>query len=156
MKLFLIRHAPAEPRGGPGDDAARPLTTKGKKTWKRAARGLDTLDVSFDAVLHSPMLRAVDTAKQILHLCDGKSAVSTRLAEPPSIELFAEITGERVALVGHEPWLSELAALLVLGSAAQGSRILMKKGSVLCLDGELRPGGMSIEWLLPMKALAKL
>jgi phosphohistidine phosphatase len=156
MKLYLIRHAPAEPRGGPGEDAARQLSKKGRKRWARAARGLDRLGVRFDSVVHSPMLRAVDTAEEILRRCAGVSAVSARLAEAPGIELLAEISGECVALVGHEPWLSELAGLLVLGAPAQGSRILLKKGSVLCLDGELRPGGMQVTALLPMKVLAAI
>ena len=155
MRLFLIRHAPAEPRDG-SDDAARPLTKKGKKQWKRAARGLERLDVRFDALLHSPLRRAVETAEQIAHLCDGRIAISARLAEPPSIELFPELAGERVALVGPEPWLSELAAILVLGAAAQGPRFDLKKGSVLRLDGELRPGGMRISSLATMKTLAAL
>ena len=60
--------------------------------------------------------------------------------------------GETVAVVGHEPWLSELIAWLVVGEPADGdARFRMKKGGVAQLRGTPRPGRMQLRALLPPK-----
>jgi len=153
MTVYLIRHAPAEPRSSELRDDARPLTARGRKRWRRAVRGLGRLGVRFERVIHSPLLRAVETAEELLQLCDGESAVSTRLADRPGPDLLTELHGKSVALVGHEPWLSELVALLVLGDASEAPRFLLRKGSVCELEGMPVPGGMQLISLLPMAAL---
>jgi phosphohistidine phosphatase SixA len=53
-----------------------------------------------------------------------------------------EGSGKAVALVGHEPLLGDLAALLVTGQAS-GASFVFKKGAVACfelLDQPLVPG----------------
>ena len=76
------------------------------------------------------------------------------LAAPPSrglLEVLGE-AGETVAVVGHEPWLSELIAWLVVGEPADGdARFRMKKGGVAQLRGTPRPGRMQLRALLPPK-----
>ena len=57
-------------------------------------------------------------------------------------------TDERLALVGHEPYLSELASLLLCGDA-RALRLEVGKGALLRLRGELRPAGMSLSALVP-------
>ena len=63
MKLLLIRHATAVPSGTPGiPDDERPLTAKGKKKFRLAARGLARIVRRPDALLTSPLPRALETA----------------------------------------------------------------------------------------------
>lgn len=147
MELFLIRHALAEDGE---DDDARPLTEKGKKRFKEMARALERMDVRFDRVLHSPKVRAVETAK----LIDARLQETPLLAAPPAdglLQLFS--TGNVVGAVGHEPWLSELLAWLVTGKAALGPQFELKKGAVAHLEGEPRPGQMQLKALLTPKAM---
>jgi phosphohistidine phosphatase len=61
-----------------------------------------------------------------------------------------------VALVGHEPMLSSLAAWLVTGDRRRGAMFEIKKGAALVLDGEPRPGGMRLVASLPPKTLRRI
>jgi phosphohistidine phosphatase SixA len=53
-----------------------------------------------------------------------------------------------LALVGHEPYLGELAAYLLTGDP-EGLRLSVKKASLLELSGELSVGKMQLEQLTP-------
>ena len=59
-----MRHAIAVDPGEPGieTDEVRPLSSKGIKRTRKAARGLKRLAVPFDALLTSPLRRARQTA----------------------------------------------------------------------------------------------
>lgn len=156
MEIFLIRHAIAVPRGPDLDDAARPLTRRGRKRWARAVRGLARLGIGFDRIYHSPWLRAVETADALATLLDGESIVTPYLAMSPGAELIEELSGERIALVGHEPWLGELLASLLFDSRREPSRFELRKGGVAWLVGERRLGGMRLRALLTPKVLRAL
>lgn len=152
MELFLIRHATAEDGE---DDDARPLSRKGRRRFADVVRGLDSLKVRFERVLHSPKLRAVQTAELLSPVVRGELEVTTLLATEPSKELIGALTGDRLALVGHEPWLSALLAWLVLGDAGAGGGFELKKGAVACLEGEPSPRGMRLVALLPPRVWRK-
>ena len=156
MQLFVIRHAVAVPRNGRTPDAARPLTPKGRKRWKRAVRGLERLEMTFDRLYHSPWLRAVETADALADLVEGKSVVTKELARSPTTRLLEQLEGERVALVGHQPWLGELVGLLVFGDAREGAQLVLEKGSVVCLEGRPRAGGMTLHALLSPDVLGAI
>ncbi len=153
MDLFIVRHAEAEPRRAGRDDARRALTEDGERRWRRSVAGLERLEVKLDHLLHSPWLRAVQTADALAKLLDGESAVTENLARAPGVALLKELKGERVAVVGHEPWLSQLLAWLVLGREEDGARFELKKGAVAWLEGRPSPGGMVLKALLTPKAL---
>ena len=62
-----------------------------------------------------------------------------------------------VAMVGHEPNLSELASLLLV--KAPGRLVVeLKKGGAMCLtfEGEAEPGGAALRWLLTQNVLRAL
>src|SRR5687767_2097993 len=67
MKLLVIRHAIAEDRkrfAKTGqDDGARPLTARGRRRMKIAARGLRRAAPEVDVLITSPLTRAVETAE---------------------------------------------------------------------------------------------
>lgn len=153
MELFLIRHAVAVPRSSEADDATRPLTRRGRKRWARAVLGLKRLGITFERLYHSPWLRAVETADLLMPLVDGESIVDLRLIQTPEPALIQELSGQRVVIVGHQPWLGELLTCLVAGSSVRGEQFVLGKGSVAWLQGELRSGGMSLKALLPAKVL---
>jgi phosphohistidine phosphatase len=154
MRLFLIRHAKAKERSEELADEERPLTKSGREQFRRVVRRLDRAGVRFDRVYHSPLLRAVETADLLESVIDGETIVTPRLAEPARAEFLASIEGECVALVGHEPWLSDLLFWLVTGWQLREHRghaapFQFAKGGVAVLHGERRPGAMTLVALLP-------
>lgn len=151
-ELFLIRHAIAE--DGPDDDL-RALTPKGVKRFELVVGALERWGVRFDQVLHSPKLRAIQTARLLLPLLDGRLGVTETLAVPPTTKMLKLVRGDRVALVGHEPYLSTVLAWLVTGEAAQGAHFELKKGSVAVLRGPLAPGEMQLVAVVPPSLLRK-
>jgi phosphohistidine phosphatase len=156
MRVWLVRHAVAEAKKSDLPDAARALTAKGRDRFVKAVKGLERLGVRFDRMYHSPKLRAVETAEALVPLLDGETIVTPHLASAPSPKLLDEVKGERVALVGHDPYLSSLVAWLVVGQKDKGRKFPMKKGGVIVLDGELRPGAMRLVASCTPKALRKM
>jgi len=160
MILYIIRHAiaaPLDPHDPAGDDSQRPLTGKGRTRMYRIAKGLKESGESIDLILTSPYLRAGQTARVLaktFELGRDKILVSAALAPSGQVaDLVKDInekrTGvEHVALVGHEPYLSSLTALLLSGDP--GLAITLKKGGVCRLSIEtLRAGRCAtLDWLL--------
>ncbi|MBI5811290.1 MAG: histidine phosphatase family protein [Meiothermus silvanus] len=138
-------------------DDARPLSEEGVRRFRQVVKGLDRLEVRFSKLYHSPKLRAVQTADLLMKLVDGESEVMPALAEPPQEILLAALAGfgkeDRVGMVGHEPWLSELCAWLVLGDRQKATAFILKKGGIARLEGEPEPGKMQLLALLPPSVL---
>jgi phosphohistidine phosphatase len=173
MQLYVVRHAIAAELVPGEDDADRPLTRKGIQRFRKSMKGLGALDASFASVLHSPWRRAVETAQLLapLVVAGGPSLATPLLCTTPSTELLeliaargraaaaAELAtdvGHGVVVVGHEPWLGELIGLLIAGDPRCGESLVLKKGSVSCLEGSAVAGGMSLRALLPPKVLRAL
>lgn len=156
MELFLIRHAIAAPRSLTQPDPDRPLTRQGRERFALVVAGLQCLGIRLRQVHHSPWLRAVETAALLAPVLQGELMPTQALARPPEAELLLEIDQTPVALVGHEPWMSELLSWLITGSLAAGAMFAFKKGGVAWLEGPLRPGGMVLRAYLPPKVLRAL
>ena len=125
MDLILWRHAEAE-IGEPDD--GRLLTSKGIKQANRMAEWLDRHLPNSCKILVSPASRTVQTAKA-LH---RKSKIDGRLAQDTTAKALMEAANwpnarEPVVLVGHQPALGQLAALLVAGVEQNWT---IKKGSI--------------------------
>ena len=161
-ELYFVRHGVAEERGDAWpDDAKRPLTDEGMSRVRKAARGLARLGVSVEVVLTSPLVRARQTAELVAAGLDPRPSLvnvdslapdGTYAAVVADLEKHARKT--RIALVGHEPMMGELAARLI------GSRhpIEFKKGGVCRIDLEdLPPAGPGdLRWMLTPKILRAL
>lgn len=165
MRLYLVRHAIAhdpDPSVWP-DDRLRPLTDRGIKRFRRAARGLGRLGVGVDFLLTSPYTRARETA-QILHeeagwvsptLFEplGTSGPVTRITE--ALEPFR--AADSIALVGHEPDMHALTSYLLTGNDG-GLASEWKRGAVACLElpGGFVPEAARLLWFLPPRALREM
>jgi phosphohistidine phosphatase len=164
MELLIIRHAIAEERTADQPDAARALTRKGRRKFRKVVRGLDALGVELGTVLHSPWRRAAETAALLRPLIAGDAGAALQATDAlcatpaaPLVELIAGTDGPLpVAVVGHEPWLGELVALLVAGDVARGGRFPLKKGGVVRLTGTPRAGAMELRAALPPAVLRAL
>ena len=158
VEVFLVRHAAALPAQAGQSDSERLLSAEGRTDFGRCVKSLRRLELRFDRVLHSPLLRAVETAELLLPLARGESVVTQGLAEPPADSLFTEVGAreeERLALVGHEPWMSELASLLLFGDVSRSHALSFKKGGVAWLRGSFEPGGMNLYAFLPPRVLRR-
>lgn len=153
-----MRHAIAAARGEPEFDGARPLLPKGRKRFEAVIERMHAAGVRLDAVYHSPLTRAVQTAEYLEDLSVGDAAprheADFLLTSPQDFDFSRlPIEGERVALVGHEPFLSELLAFLVTGDAALGHHFPFKKGGFAWLQGEPTAGGAVLKTLVAPKWL---
>lgn len=161
MRLLIIRHAIAVARGTPGiPDADRPLTPEGEEKFREAARGLARLVERPDALLTSPWLRARQTAEIAAAAWGRLEPVETEALAGGSFEAQAAVLDRypkdaTVAVVGHEPYVSELLGRL-LGSRHE-ERLTFKKGGVALVElpDRLAEGG-TLELFLPPKALRRL
>jgi len=146
MDLYLLRHGIATNAEETAPDGERPLTAKGIKRMRKAARGLRRLGVSFDAILTSPLARARQTADIVakeLGLQAHLSVVET-LQPGSSIEtllsaLSAYENREHVLLIGHEPLLSDTAAFLLTGKKTVALDLAFKKGSLCHIEIDSLP-----------------
>jgi phosphohistidine phosphatase len=154
MELLVIRHAIAAERTPDVADADRPLTDGGRRRFRRVVRGLRALDVTIEVVLSSPWRRARETAAMLARITDERRlpVLTPHLAAPPRAELLSAIAvagAARLAVVGHEPWLGELIAMLTIGDSRHGESIPLKKGGVAILEGTAAPAGMVLRALVP-------
>lgn len=156
MELFLVRHGIAAPGSAVLPDADRPLTPEGRERFARAVVGLQRLGVRLDRLYHSPWLRAVETATLLMPVLDGELVSTAALARPPSEVLLEEIVGERVAFVGHQPWMGELLAWLITGGHIAEHGFAFKRGGVAWLEGQPQPGRMALRAFLPPQILRTL
>ncbi len=153
----MVRHAIAEPRRAGHPDAERALTEKGASHFRKHVEALRRLEVRFDAVRFSPWRRAAETAALLAPLSRNPPEALEALAATPDERLRSALAGHgdaTVAVVGHEPWLSELTAWLVVGDRDDGeARFAIKKGAVLHLSGAPQPGRMQLRAAMPPKLL---
>ena len=162
FELYLIRHGVAEERGDAWpDDTKRPLSEGGMERMRKAARGLARLNISIDIVLTSPLVRARQTADILVSALAPRPALVTIDSLAPEgtyAALMADLEKhgrkDRLALVGHEPGIGELAARLI------GSRhsFEFKKGAVCRIDvDEIPPAGPGdLRWMMSPKILASI
>jgi phosphohistidine phosphatase len=163
IELYLVRHAIAAERGpNYPDDRERPLTSEGIARFKQAVVGLKDLDVALDLVLTSPLVRAKHTADLLVGGLGTKPRTEQLEALSPGGRLPAVLEAvtkfakryRRIALVGHEPNMGEIAAKLLQSRGV----VEFKKGAVCCieLDGAMPTGPGALRWLLPPRALRKI
>ncbi len=151
LKLFLIRHGIAADRTGYIHDAERPLTTNGKIRTHQVATRLRDLEIQFDLILTSPLLRARQTADILV---DAGCVAKTMAGEPYSyfLQRFSalapggaiehwfewlerwqpDLPQASLALVGHQPDLGHWAEMLLWN--AIGDRLILKKAGIIGIE----------------------
>ena len=162
LELYLIRHGLAAERGEEyPDDSKRPLTNEGIASLRKEVKALAALEVSFDHIITSPLVRAKQTAEVFAQHLPSKPSLSTSdnlapAGSPPGVvqDVVKHARKGRIALVGHEPNLGELAARLIGAKAP----IEFKKGGVCRIDFEVLPpkGTGQLRWLVTPKMLRKI
>jgi phosphohistidine phosphatase len=131
---------------------------------RRIAAGMRALELKFDVWLSSPYVRARQTAEIVAtaYRIRKKPDLAAELAPDGSprrlIRLLKEnhVAAENILLVGHEPYLGELAGFLISGRA--GFPLALKKGGLCLLSAESLAYGpcATLEWLLTPRQLMAL
>ena len=135
MDLILWRHADAAPGAR---DLERKLTAKGRKQAERVAAWLASRLPGRYTMLASPARRARETADAL----GTHYRILERLAPGAAPEDILEVCGwpshkGAVVVVGHQPDLGRVAALLVSGAKGEWS---VKKGGLWWLSNRERAG----------------
>ncbi len=152
-ELLLIRHAKSD-WGAGLPDAERPLNRRGEQSARTMGRVLALAGRAPDLVLTSPARRARLTAELAVEAGEWACPVveDQRLCPGSPRQVIEAIrshagAARRPAVIGHEPALSQTAALL-LG----GSQLHMVTGAVACLEVDswngLGPGSATLAWML--------
>lgn len=162
LELYLIRHGLAAERGPQfPDDSLRPLTSRGIAGLRKEAKALNELGIGFDLILASPLVRTRQTAEALGESLQARPAIllSDALAPagtPAAViqEIGRHARTARLALVGHEPNIGELAAHLI----GARSRMPFKKGAICRIDFLVLPpkGVGELRWFLPPKVLRSI
>jgi phosphohistidine phosphatase len=161
LELYLIRHGLAAERGGEWpDDSKRPLTSDGIAKLRKEVKALEDLDVAFDQIISSPLVRTRQTADVFAQMKNKPAVVTADALAPAGTpsgviqEIAKHIRKGRIALVGHEPNLGELAAQLI------GARepLEFKKGGICRIDFDVLPpkGLGTLKWFVTPKMLKKI
>lgn len=116
-RLFLLRHAKAQPADGGTEDFDRTLMLSGMQDGAAIARYLRKNDYRVEKIFCSSSARTTQTAELVLHeiTAEIEYRESLYLAEPAKILAAVRAAPASVSalmMVGHNPGLEESAALL--------------------------------------------
>ena len=147
-QLILLRHAHAESAGAGEDDAGRPLSETARAEAQAAGKWLREHGPHPDRVLCSPTTRTRETWNHVdVELGSGLAVQfepSIYDATPGALIALADANRDaaRLVLVGHNPGLEQLLALL--NSGQSGDYRGMPPGAVAVLglpvDAAIEPG----------------
>jgi len=142
MDLILWRHAEAHaPREGQSD-LERALTPKGERQAQRMAEWLNQRIAHSTRILVSPSLRTQQTAHALGKSFKTVPAIAPD-ADPEAVLKAARWpdASEPVLVVGHQPTLGQVAALVLTGQPLPWA---LKKGAVWWLRTRDREGDAQV------------
>jgi phosphohistidine phosphatase len=118
VKIYIMRHGPAEDQAPTGRDFDRKLTSSGRARTEIAAQELGRWELP-KRVVSSPLVRTIETAEVVIAALGLPFEFETREELAPggdSLRLLGELAlqgAKRVVLIGHEPDVSTLTASLL-------------------------------------------
>ncbi len=118
MYIYLVRHGDAVPEEDAGSDRDRWLSQRGREGARILGKLLREQRIEPDAILCSPLPRAVQTAELIAQSIDYIGVIRSRRCFEPAAQPGvganeAMAAGGSVIVVGHEPSISGLGAHLL-------------------------------------------
>jgi phosphohistidine phosphatase len=156
--IYLIRHAHAEAASG-GPDEDRPLSPQGRSEAEILGLALKKLEAPVAKILSSPFLRARQTGEILARGLGVPLEIRDRMASGASPgDLLDVIRGEargtHLALVGHNPEIGILSALIV--AMVPGGTVSFKPGSVCCVELDPDKQAGRLVWFRNPEDLASL
>lgn len=159
MDIYFLRHASAGDKKAPTpqEDEKRPLDGKGIEQSKQMGKLLATLSIEPDAIISSPLTRAVQTAELVAEQLKGQPSVTLDDALRPdtSYEQFQDLLRhyerrKSIIVAGHNPNESEFLSYLISGGTTKES-VELKKGAVAKVD--YLAGRGTLVWCITPKLL---
>lgn len=162
-ELYILRHGIAIDRGTPGvPDDERPLTPKGEKRMHEIGRGLASLELDPDRILTSPLPRALRSAEIVaeeLNMLDRLEITKVLRADSDAAAIRDWLRNRRenrLLIVGHNPALSELIGLLLLGDRSPLPCELKKGGAAALSLAPLASNSYRLDWVATPALLRRL
>jgi len=157
MDIYFLRHASAGHYHPAGDDDKRPIDKTGEQQSHDVGRALAALGLELDAIISSPLTRALQTAEiaaaELGH--KDKILIDGALRPEASYEEFEGLLAryakkKAILVVGHNPSMTDFLHRILSGDSAEF--IDFKKGAVAKVekDGRQPPG---LKWLLTPKVV---
>jgi phosphohistidine phosphatase len=153
MKLYLVQHAEAASKD---IDPRRSLTKEGCRDIKKVATFIEDLDLKVDFLWHSGKTRAAQTAETLTEAVEVGTQVTARDGLAPNDDVAPikdELIsgGHDVMIVGHLPFLSKLASLLLTGDETTGT-VAFQNGGIVAFE-QSAENGWHINWMVTPKLL---
>lgn len=157
MLLYLLRHAEAELLAK--RDSARQLTPKGEEQAVKVGKFCARHGIKPSVILSSPVVRARQTADRVARSLTGAELIEVPWAAcgmDPWLaikELGAYRAFPAVMLVGHQPDLGALAAVLLGMTEVQNLRV--RKALLAGIDtaAGLQTGAGTLQFFLPVRLM---
>jgi phosphohistidine phosphatase len=161
MIVYFLRHASAgHPKALPKEDEKRPIDQIGEQQCHTVGRALVAMGVEVDAVISSPLTRALQTAELAVTELGFKDSIvlSDAMRPEASYDQFHDLLvqyskSDAIMVVGHNPSISDFLLHLLTGSE-RCDCIHFKKGAVAKVDVQEEKG--VLDWLLTPKMASKL
>ena len=153
MKVYLVRHGEAV---SSGVDPQRPLSEQGRADIRKVASYIKPMKISVGHIRHSGKLRAAQTAEILAEsvMVEKDCSAHRNLNPNDDVTTIADELNARntdLMIVGHLPFMTYLASLLVSGRET-ANVAAFDAGSIACLDCS-DPGRWQIEWMITPKLL---
>ncbi len=135
MKLYAVRHGEAL---ASHDDAGRALSEKGQQDISKVAHHMKACTVKPAHIIHSPLLRAVQTAEifarvlGIEQVTQNESGIDGLDPVQPILDMLHHWQDDTM-LVGHLPFMSKLISALIAHDEHHAI-IRFYPGSIVCLE----------------------
>jgi len=148
MKLYLVQHAKAKPKDL---DADRPLSEQGLEELQKIASFIKPVRITINRLWHSGKTRTAQTAEVLAGAIESKKGLSARSGLGPNDNVAVvrnEIVqaGEDIMIVGHLPFLTKLASLLLSGDESADTVAFRNAGivSLSCCEAD----SWQIDWIV--------
>jgi len=152
MTVYLMQHGEAKSEQ---EDPERDLTDRGALQARMAAERLGRLAPDIHVIWHSGKKRALRTAEIVADNLGIPKRVMEHTGLAPKddaapIARKLQKTGRDIMVVGHLPFLSRLASLLLTGSP-EPEIVGFRYGAILCLEEQ--SGRWRVAWMLAPELL---
>jgi phosphohistidine phosphatase len=159
MEIYFLRHASAGDKKLPGKkDEKRPIDARGEQQSHQVGRLLQAMEVKPDAIISSPLTRAMQTAHIVAEELGFGSEIELNdgLRPDASFDDFEAMLRDyskatTIIVTGHNPNLSEFLSLVVTNGATEDAFDL-KKGGVAKI--ERKKQSAVLHWCLTPKLVS--
>jgi phosphohistidine phosphatase len=161
MIIYFLRHANAgQSMANPAKDEKRPLDAEGFHQCSYIGRTLAAMEIHIDAVISSPLKRAMQTASLVGNEMgyEGKIFQEDALRPESDYTAFRELVRnyshlDAIMIVGHNPSLTEFLATFI-GPQGGKAGVDLKKGAVARVEAKAKQN--TLQWCITPKIVKSI